>query len=380
MQIQESATGIEVANELPYKLIKDGNGIEHKVIDLDDDSLLPRTGVIVLESIKKNSRSPIQAYIYRATKDLQSEVMIGICIGVDNRTKELKWLGINLSGLNTFDLSIPSERKKAIVLLRSTIVLGSPNLSRNEAVHVFRVHDAEKAANIEIKRIKDGQRAIMVAQGLTGDELLNMGRNLGIMTETTSLTILTAEVLKRAEQNPSQFLQVWDNPNRELVTILNRCLNTGVLTFDALDGYHYEGRFLGHNEPAVYEYFKKYPDVKSALDIKSREKLKQSEKAMAKAEPLNSKNDMATELAILKKELAEAKAKLEKSSADSIREQLETEVEADPELVNELEALKEEAKKIGGNLSKGLHHFKPVRESIDKLKEKIEKEKSEVSE
>jgi hypothetical protein len=380
MQIEKSATGIEVAKELPYKLIKDGNGIEHKVIDLDDKDLLPSSGIIVLESIKKNSRSPIQSYIYRATKDLQSDVLIGICIGVDNRTKELKWLGISLSGLNTFDLSIPNERKKAIVLLRSTIVLGSPNLSRNEAVHIFRVHDAEKAANLEIKRITDARRSIDVAMSLYGEELYNMARNLGIMTETTSLPILTSEVLKRAEQNPSQFLQIWDNPNRELVTILNRCINTGVITFDSLDGYHYEGRFLGHNEPAVYEYFKKYPDVKSALDIKGREKLKQSEKSMAKAEPLNTKNDMATELAILKKELAETKAKLEKSSTDSIREQLDSEIEADPELVNELEALKEEAKKIGGNISKGLHHFKPVRESIDKLKEKIEKEKSEVSE
>lgn len=380
MQIEKSTSGTGVANGLPYKLIKDGNGIEHKVIDLDDESLLPREGVMVFESIKKNSRTPVQNYNYACGTDTQSGILIGILTGIDNRTKEFKWLRINLSGLNTYDLSIPNERKKAIVLMYSYIVVGSPNLSVNQSAHLFRVHDAEKAANIEIKRIKDGQRAIMVAEGLTGDELLNMARNLGIMTETTSITILTSEVLKRAEQNPSQFLQVWDNPNRGLVTILNRCLNTGVLTFDALDGYHYEGRFLGHNEPAVYEYFKKYPDVKSALDIKSREKLKQSEKAMAKAEPLNSKNDMATELAILKKQLAEANAKLEKSSADSIREQLDTEVEADPELVNELEALKEEAKKIGGNLSKGLHHFKPVRESIDKLKEKIEKEKSEVSE
>lgn len=372
MQIERSSTGTDVANKnLPYVIIKDGYGIEHKVINLEDESLLPRSGVIVFESVKKNSRNPIQTYSYTCTKDVNSEVMVGICTGVDNRTKDLRWLRMNLSGLNTFDLSVAIERKKAIVLLWSSIVLDSPNLSRNSGAHIFRVHDAEKAANIDIKRITDGRRAIDVAMSLYGEELYNMARNLGIMTETTSLPILTAEVLKRAESNPSQFLQIWDNPHREYVTILNRCTNTGVITFDSLDGYHYDGRFLGHNEPAVYEYFRKYPDVTTALDIKSRQKLKDSEKAMAKVEPLNTKSDVATENAILRKQLEEMKAMLEKQSANSIRESVADEAEADPILLNELEALKEEARKIGGNAMKGLHHFKPTRESIDKLKEKI---------
>lgn len=376
MQIERSSTGIDVANiQLPYVTIKDGYGIEHKVIDFESDKLLPRSGVIVFESMRKNSRNPVQTYSYTCTKDTQSEVMVGICTGVDNRTKDLRWLRMNLSGLNTFDLSVPIERKKAIVLLWSSIVEGSPNLSRNSGAHIFRVHDAEKAANIEIKRITDGRRAIDVAMSLYGEELYNMARNLGIMTETTSLPILTSEVLKRAESNPSQFLQIWDNPHREYVTILNRCTNTGVITFDSLDGYHYDGRFLGHNEPAVYEYFKKYPDVTSALDIKSREKLKQSEKAMAAAEPLKNKTDIATENAILRKRLADMEQMLKQQSADSIRESISDESEADPILVNELEAVKEEARKIGGNYAKGLHHFKPTRESIDKLKEKIAQSK-----
>jgi hypothetical protein len=286
-----------------------------------------------------------------------------------------------LGKINTYDLSIAQERKRAIVLLYSYIVEGSPNLSQNSKLHVFRVHDAEKAAHLEIKRIEDGQNALMIARGLYGEDLFNMARNMGIMPETTSLPILTAEVLKVAEKRPQEFLQMWHNPNRELITVLKRCMDTGIVSFDSLAGYNYTVNgtnitFLGHNEPSVLEFFKKYPDVATTLDVKSREKLKQSEKAMSKAAPVTLvSSDKEAEIQILRKQLADATAKLEQQSVNAIRNSAD-ESETNVELELTLQKLKVEASELG--LGKGLHHYKPTEDSIGKLRAKIEEAKATV--
>lgn len=379
MQIEERTSGSDVAIKgLPWKIMKDGNGMEVKIVDFDDESLMPRTGQIVFEATKKSARivgAKIIGYGYSCGKDILSECMVGIPVGIHPKSKEIIFQRLSLFPLNTYDLSIPIQRKQAIVLRYSYIVIGSPNLSANMACHMFREHDVEKAANLDIKRIKDGQRAINIAEGLMGEELADMARNLGIMPEVVSLTILTGEVLKAAEKRPQEFLDIYNNPNRQYITILNRAVDTGLVTYNSMDGYRYNGNPLGQNEPNVYEYFRKYPDVADNLDIRSKDKLKESEKAMAKESPVKFKSDTDIENALLKKQLAEMQAKLNEVSAANIRTELADDTDAPKELILTLEKLKTEASKLG--LGKGLHHYKPTEESIAKLQEKIEQAKAE---
>lgn len=378
MQMTESTQGTEVAKrKLPTKIMKDGNGMEIKIIDLEDDNLMPRQGQIIFESLKKAARFPTQSYPYSCTKDIQSEAMVGIPIGIHHKSKEIIWQKLNLNALNIFDLSVPSDRKKAIVLRYSSIVEGSPNLSTNIACHWFREHDSEKAAYLEIKRIDDAQRALTIAKGLYGDELADMARNMGIMPEVVSLPILTAEVMKVAEKRPHEFLELYESPNRQYVTILKRALDTGLVSFNSMDGHRYNGNHIGMYENNVYEYFRKYPDVADALEMKSKDKLNESEKAMAKQKPTSSRSDLDIELALLKKQLAETQSKLQEASAKNIREDLNDEITAPKDLTLELEKLKEEASELG--LGKGLHHYKPTEDSISKLKVKIAEAKTKTS-
>lgn len=365
MQILESAQGIEVAG-LPYKVIKDRNGVEHKVIDLDNDSLMPRTGQIIYEANKRSERAVVHGYQYSITKDIDSGVLVGILAGIHPETGDLRWQRLTLTNLNTFDLSIRAEREKAIILKYSSVVEGSPNLSPIVKLHLFRVHDSEKAAHNEIQKIQDGQRSISIAMGLYGEDLANMARNLGIMPETISLSMLTAAVLKAAQDKPKEFLTLWENPNRELITILKRCLDTGVISQNPLEGYTYEGRPMGHNEPMVLDFLAKYRDIATTLDMKSRERLKQSEKAMQKAPPMKTVNDVEIENTVLKKQMLEMKERLDMLAAEAIRKDT---AEETPELIAELEAKKAEARELG--LGKGLHNHKATRESIDKLQAKI---------
>lgn len=370
MQIEESTIGTEVAS-LPYKIVKDKNGVEHKIIDLEKDTLMGRSGQVIFEAVKKNDRNVVHGYQYASTTDIESGVIVGIPIGINPITGDLRFLRMTLSSLNTFDLSIRSEREKAIVLKYSSIVIGSPNLSSITKLHLFRIHDAELAAHYEIKKIQDGQRAISIAMGLYGEELTNMARNLNIMPEAVSLPMLTAAVLKSASDRPKDFLTLWENPSRDLITILKRCLDTGIISQTPLEGYTYEGRPLGHNEPMVLDFLTKYRDTATTLDMKSRERLKQSERAMAKAAPIKTLSDAEIELQILRKRNEELMEMNQKLTAESIQKEEE---DNDPDLINELETLKMEASELG--LGKGLHHFKAKRESIDKLIVKINEVKS----
>lgn len=362
MTTTKETEGLKVAG-IPYFEMEDGMGMKHRIVDTDRYEL-PTQGQLVFECTKRGERVIENSYQIGMTLDQGSGVSFGIPIGIDPRSKQIKWMPIPIRSLMVFDLSLPNDRKKAIMLQRSNLCEGSPNLSQNMKLHVLRLHDSEKAAQNDIKRVMDGQRAVSIAMGLFGEELLNTARNLGIAIESTSVGVLTAEVLKAAEKRPAEFLAIHENPHREKITILKRCIDTGIINHDAFAGYTYLGRPVGHNEPEFIEYLIKHPDLIMTFDMKSKEKLSQSAKAMAKA-PAVSKTDLETENAILKKQLAELKELNSAQSAKEIRED-------DYTLVDELEKLKSEATILGIN---PIHVYKPTVESIAKLKEKIEKKK-----
>jgi len=360
MTTTREGEAFNVANGVPYFEMEDGMGMKHRIVDTDRYDL-PHSGQLVFECTKRGERVIENSYQVGMTVDSNSGVMFGIPTGIDRNSKQIKWMPIPVRNLMVYDLSIPNDRKKAIMLQRSNICEGSPNLTTNIKLHVLRLHDSDKAAQNDIKRVMDGQRALSIAAGLHGEELINTARNLGIMPETTSITVLTAEVLKAAEKRPSDFLAIWENPNREKITILKRCLDTGVMTHDAFAGYTYLGRPLGHSEPDVIEYLIKYPDIATTLDMKSRDKLSQSVKAMTKAPAIN-KTDLESEVAILRKQLADRDEQLKDLTATAIRSD-------EPGLLEEFEALKKEAKDLQIT---PLHVYKPTRESMDKLKVKID--------
>lgn len=369
----ESATGVKIAG-LPFKVQRDGNGVEHKIIDLDNEDLMPREGQIVFEANKRSSRIVTHGYKYSCVKDKASDVMVGIFVGIHPKSKDLRWLNLTLGSLNTFDLSIKHEREKAIVLKYSSIVEGSPNISPIGTLHLFRIHDSEKQANFEIRKIHEGQRAISIAMSLYGEDLSSMARNLGIMPETSSFTMLTAAILRAAQEKPSDFLNLWENPQRELITIFKRCLDTGVITHTALNGYMYEDKTpIGHSEPLAIDFLSNYRDIAAIMDAKSREKLRQSEKAMAKSEPVRLTTDVEIENTLLKKQLGEMQMQLSTLSAQVIRTDPEAiaAIEKPEDLQVELEELKQRATNIGGTLLRGLHLSKPTRESISRLEKRI---------
>ena len=88
MQIEERTSGSDVAKKgLPWKFMKDGNGMEVKIIDFDaiGEDIMPKHGQILFEATKKSARiigAKIIGYGYSCGKDILSEAMVGIPTGI----------------------------------------------------------------------------------------------------------------------------------------------------------------------------------------------------------------------------------------------------------------------------------------------------------
>lgn len=340
---ENNAKGAQKAS-LPFYIQEDGHGTKHKIIDLTDENICPREGVIIFHALDRKNKSRVTDMPFKACKDKESGVWIGIYTGVDER-KNLMWLPIYLGISTIFNREDKNDAEKVACLLRSNIVEGSPNLSQNIKIPFFRVHDEVKAATLTIKRIQDGQKAVSLAASLFGEDLENQARNMGINTSHSNHAIMLAEVMTRAEKSPAEFLKIWENPHRNYITTFYRGIETGIITHDPISGYYFKGIPLGVNEAFVVDYFNKYKDIASTIDALSKERLSQSSTKTTKViveDP---------EKAALLRRIAELEASKE-----------------EPNLVKELEEEKEKAKKLK---IQGAHLHKPNRESIDALKQKI---------
>jgi hypothetical protein len=349
-----------------YEVVKNKDGVEFKIINFNNPDVCPNEGTIVIEAIRKKDfeRQRSTNFSVSVAKDKATDIHYGIFIGF-YKDGSPKFQTINLNMLNVFDRAVPIERKKACILLKSSFVEGSPN-----AIHrhtYFRVVDKEKAAGEGIKRIKDGQRALMIAQGLYGEELANYGRNLGIDPTIMSALTLEYEVLKRAKDNPAEFLLVHENPNREILTVLRRALETRVVENDLTVGYKFQGYVFGHNEDLAIKFLKENPDILTSIDVRSKEKVSDTIKIMSKQTTSSvPRSDAEIELELLKKELEKQKEINAQLAAGKIREEISQEV-----LTPEVAEFKELLKKAESLKMKGLHLYKATPDSMKKLRDKI---------
>lgn len=354
-----------------YTSYKNKDGVEFKVINFDNEDVVPNKGIVEFEAFKKQDFQRLRdtKFACPVVKDVATGIFYGLFNGF-HPNGDPKWTDIPLNMINVYDRSIPSEAKKAFILANSPLVEGSPNAKMQRLIK-FRLVDKEKAASEKIRKIADGKRALTIAEGLYGEALFNMARDLGLNTNS-SVTMLTAEVSEYALENPTEFLKIAEHPNREVITIINKALDTHVLEENATTGMiTYNGAPLGHNIDWVIKYLLDNPTVKIAINMKATEKQAETVKAMQvnKSEVVDSSVPNNLEVEKLKAELARLQAE-----KDAILAQKSIPATSNP-LEQELEELKAEAKQIGGNLVKGLHTFKATPESIAKLKQKIQDHK-----
>jgi hypothetical protein len=352
-------------------MVKDGNGFEVEVYNLEHPDNCPRTGIVVVELIKKKN--------YTADRDINMEIsaytdkttglMWGKYSGIDNISKEIRWKKIKLNPLNIFDRSIKDQAEKCAIVLNSPVVEGSRNAVYR--LTFFRQHDKEIEANLKIKRIKAGQRALSIAESLYGEKLLQMARNLALPVTSMSLSMITAAVLEKAEQDPTGFLAIYDNPHYEALSVLNAAIEVAVIENDPQTGYLFKGRPMGTTEGEAIDFLVKHKDIQSSIDMQTKNRQSESIKAMATQEAVSTASDKDVEMALMRKQLAEQKALIEKMSAEGMKQVVEEEKGDADHIVK----LKDRARALK---IKAVHAYKSP-EAIKKLEALVKAKEAELN-
>lgn len=367
MEATATATGsIPTTNKskLPaYVVHTNKNGVSFKIANFDNPEVCPNQGIVEYEAIKRKDYERIRATNFACpiVKDPITEIYYGIFNGFHNNG-DPRWINFPLGMINIYDRAIPTEAKKACIMSKSPMTLGSPNQAFRRELVKFRLVDKEKVAVDKLKKISDGKRALVHAEGLAGQKLYDMALNLGINTLGASLTMVTVEVMERAQTDPTGYLKVADNPNIEAISILNKAIDTRVVENDSHKGYTYKGATLGHNFDFALDFLLKNREMLAIIDMASRDAAEQGKKASA---PVVAE-DSGAEIAELRRRLAESEAKnSELVKAKSVVAETETAYNPLQEELDELLVIAKDKK------LRGLHMYKPTPESVAKLKQAI---------
>jgi hypothetical protein len=298
-------------------------------------------GIIQLIPLRTSSRHQNQVQ-FRAIADRKNGAMIGIPLEIDPDTKKWIYQKIMLQDAETFDLSIAEDAKKWAVIKHAHFLEGSPNLKDRP---IYKVRDDEKEAQLELQRRNIKRKAETIAEGLFGEQLVDMARNIGIPPERNSTNTLQLAVIRFAEKNPEKFMDIWDSPLRHETTVLKRALSLGVIEHDVHGGYMYRSVSIGITEPLAIQFLKENPSLANSIDTLTKQKEDETVKAMAAtaAAPIMDDKDVA--LLEMQKQIEFLTAQNKKLASEKLEEALGTDMKAsvtDPEHLD----LLEEAKKL----------------------------------
>lgn len=364
LSTKKNSKAIGFEEGVHYKTVKDGNGLEHKILNFENPELCPRDGIVELEPLK-TSRRHKNHVSFRVIRDKEMDVLVGIPLGIDPKTKQLLFQKITIEEKETLDLSIPADAMKWACIKRSHYFVDSPNFQGSSKTKYKAIDREQEAIKFELER-RTKRKAIDIAESLHGNDLEDFALNLGIDPRVMSSKTLWMEVVKFAEQNGTRFMEIWNSDMREEMTILKRGVSAGVLSQTVDLGINYNGLTLGFNEPEAAKYLKDHPATKISIDAISRKNENDGDVSMGvvKKEPVI-KDEKDAEIARLKKMLAEKEEATKIATEKAIELQSEFDLmEANPELAD----LIKEGKRLG---IKGVHNMKDPEKIRTKIQEKL---------
>jgi len=273
-----SARGAKEDEQPYYIFTKDGYGNEVKHLNFKNKEVCKREGIIELIPLRTSSRHQNNVS-FRSIWDRKNQAIIGIPMHIDMQTKQWVYQKISLVDSETLDLSIEQDAMKWAVIKHSHFLKGSPNLKDKP---IYEVRDKQRMAEITLQKRAIKRKAETIAEGLFGEQLIDMARNIGIAPEQNSVATLQVAVIEFAEKNPDKFMDMWDSPLRVEMTVLKKALALGVVEHDTHGGIMYRSISLGLNEPQAAQYLKENPNQLNAIESLNQLQEDATVKAMAK--------------------------------------------------------------------------------------------------
>jgi len=270
--------------------------------------------------------------IIKRYMDRPTGLLIGLHTGVNDRTKTINHNYVKLEGSMMFDLSIPADRKLYIIAMRSPMVEGSPNQSGKP---VYKLYDKQIIASKNIDKRSLRRKCEDIIESLKHGQLEEMARNIGVNVEANrNHDMLLDEVYRISETDPRKFIEIFENPNREYITIFHRARAKAIITLDfATNTFMYGSIVLGHSQDAAINFLTESTGLASAMKIQCDDIDKGTKQSMSfvKSEE--------NELEKLRAENAALRANQNNNSAVVSEETKE-------ESINTMDSLKKRAKEL----------------------------------
>jgi len=303
-----------------YVIYTDKNGTKTRIYNMDNPELCRRTGTIELELTKRGDARHAPRFVITQCYDSVNDIKIGIPIGNDPKTGELRFLPIVLEESHVFHLENKQDAMKWAVIKHHRDIDVDGSKTRSGQKSRYRVYDKEQEAQIFHNTRNIKRKAETIAEGLFGTQLRDFAIELGLDPDSMSVSQLSMEVIKKAEKEPKRFMDAWDSPTRHESTIVKKALGLGILTHDPMNGICYNSLPLGVSEPQAVQYLKDNYNTCNVIEklIESKE-AKFVEKIKKNVEPISDAKD--AEIARLKAMLEAAekgKAEISKVKLDEV--------------------------------------------------------------
>lgn len=332
--------------------------MEYKFINFNNPEICPRQGIVEIEALRdKNFRKDSDFNLSIGTPVDTDGVIWAIPTGVNKADGSFKFQRIILKASTFFDRSIENQAKMCAIVMHSQHTEGSPLLKGRPK---FKVRNKEEQAKKGLDKKRLAVDAYAIASKLYGEELRDIAATIGYPTDNQSETIISNQVTDYAFNSPQDFLKIWNDPNRNYLTILKKAASVGIVENNPAFGYLYNGLNLGRTESHAVLYLREKPDLAVAIDAITKERKEASVKAMETPAYMRTNNVAPikqgkedSELQNQVKELMEQNKKLMEMLMAGKSENLSTEVSKSED--EEMVALRKRANELkikGANLPK----------------------------
>jgi len=266
---KKTASKTKIGNEPIYFEYIDGNNYKHKVANMNNPFICKRKGSVEIECIKKSNTNPPRFSI-STVHDKELGLIFGVPLGIDSRTKEIRWARFVVEDFKRYDLSKKQDAVEWTIVSRAPWLAGSP-FQRGKS-H-FRMYDREAIAKEVIETSTLRSKAEELARkSIPLEDLCDMYRNFGKNPEGFSYIMLQAEMIKIAQRSPKDFLNIWENTNRAVLTSFNRATQMGIVEYNAVKGgYLYKNLPLGLTDQAAIKYLLENKTLLAQIDLQSKE-------------------------------------------------------------------------------------------------------------
>ena len=361
----KTITNEGVVEGVDYVVHVDKNGVRTRVLNLENPKYCRRTGIIELEPVKRSKNHDNKLLVSRIY-DAENDITIGIPAGVDLKTGELKFKRITIPEDRTFDLSkITDAQEWAVLKHHKDIDVDGTKIANGIKVK-YKVYDKEEIATKFLAERSLFRKAIDIAEGLHGRQLVDFAIQLGIPSGLMSQAELQMQVIKTAEKKPKEFMAAWDNPDKYQISLVKKALSLGVLTNDPLMGIMYNGLPMGTSEQQAVMKLKENVGLAHNIEKICQEKSGAIEESLVKNVVHEILDDKDAEIKRLKEEAEAYKKKLQEIADEKFKQfESETENQKDEEFM----LLLTEAKELK---IKGAHLVKDKETLRQKIKDALE--------